>query len=902
MTSSLPTSERTFDFDADPAPSRKVTPSQVDAQLDVLHTWNNAAKAALDNILRSDDTLKDNSLLLRMMHPEVVAFMAQRGDWQAKSPVMCATIEDRALTGLGTIDGYVLQIGNRVLVKDQDDATENGIWVAAAGAWARATDADGAGELDNAFVRVTYGTVNASTSWVVAGESLTPGTDEIPWSAYAWQGSTPGSSGGGGSLGRSVQAAPFLAAGDGVTDDTLAIQACIDAVEASGGGVVYFPTGTHLITDYLEVPANVRLLGESAATAKILAGAAVCGINLNGDHGTLECLQFCSTDANRFQVKSVNVNHPTVRFCHFNRAHVIIGNDTNTEVVGGRVEDCLFTGSYLPWVASVNVIQVRGVKHTHVCRNKLIGVVSPYRMLKLQASGFYATGAVGDQYAEGLVCTDNLIIGTMTSGKQVVDCFNGVGRATIARNIMVIVGTGSGFACFIEQKTGDTPSNLYSAKMSELQVVDNVLIGNPISRGIFVTGAYSLPWEGGEQSVTVSRNELRVDDTAGGDDLIRIGGMHRVACNENQITVSNAPALVYSALSLPNNRTVQAHNNQISHGQIFVWGGSTTTGGDAFTGATEEISIVGNVLEQFLSDKGGIEINDVVGTPSLVCSGNTINSTLGTSTQALVYLRDTTLSFVTCYGNAGECGASARNRLLQSGTTTVTLLHEYMNEWNTKTILEFDYSNNRETVGNNTNKIDRYLEVATGQTYNDYFRFNEIIRCQIAVSATAWLMYAYDAAGVLIDNLLNINLNSGQRFTINRPVGVKGNLRPEDDNTHDFGQGALRWKTLYTQGGFHSGIAPHTVSFNVGTDEHVVLVDCTAGNVVVTLAANASSRNGKHTWIKRIDNSGNTVTVQRPGSDQIRNGFTLTNSFTLAAGVATLIAYDQANAIHERIY
>lgn len=45
----------------------------------------------------------------------------------------------------------------------------------------------------------------------------------------------------------SVKDATYGAVGDGVADDTTAVQAAIDAVEAAGGGFVYFPAGTYLL-------------------------------------------------------------------------------------------------------------------------------------------------------------------------------------------------------------------------------------------------------------------------------------------------------------------------------------------------------------------------------------------------------------------------------------------------------------------------------------------------------------------------------------------------------------------------------------------------------------------------------------------------------------------------------
>src|SRR5690349_6913717 len=47
----------------------------------------------------------------------------------------------------------------------------------------------------------------------------------------------------------------FGAVGDGVTDDTAAIQAALNAVPGIGG-VVYVPAGTYLLTSGLAVPTN----------------------------------------------------------------------------------------------------------------------------------------------------------------------------------------------------------------------------------------------------------------------------------------------------------------------------------------------------------------------------------------------------------------------------------------------------------------------------------------------------------------------------------------------------------------------------------------------------------------------------------------------------------------------
>lgn len=83
-----------------------------------------------------------------------------------KASVRAATTANITLSGAQTIDGVSIVAGDRVLVKNQSTASANGIYVAAAGAWARSSDADAWQELVSAFVFVETGTTNADTGWV----------------------------------------------------------------------------------------------------------------------------------------------------------------------------------------------------------------------------------------------------------------------------------------------------------------------------------------------------------------------------------------------------------------------------------------------------------------------------------------------------------------------------------------------------------------------------------------------------------------------------------------------------------------------------------------------------------------------------------------------------------------
>jgi len=84
-----------------------------------------------------------------------------------KDPVRAATTANITLSGAQSIDGVSIIAGDRVLVKNQSTASTNGIYVAAAGAWTRATDYDASAEILGSACFVSEGTTLGNSVWLM---------------------------------------------------------------------------------------------------------------------------------------------------------------------------------------------------------------------------------------------------------------------------------------------------------------------------------------------------------------------------------------------------------------------------------------------------------------------------------------------------------------------------------------------------------------------------------------------------------------------------------------------------------------------------------------------------------------------------------------------------------------
>jgi hypothetical protein len=88
------------------------------------------------------------------------------------------------------VDGVTLATNDRILIKNQTDATANGIYtVNASGAPTRSADMNVGSEFPSAYVFVEQGTVNADTGWVCTNNApVTLGSTNITWTQFSGAG------------------------------------------------------------------------------------------------------------------------------------------------------------------------------------------------------------------------------------------------------------------------------------------------------------------------------------------------------------------------------------------------------------------------------------------------------------------------------------------------------------------------------------------------------------------------------------------------------------------------------------------------------------------------------------------------------------------------------------------
>lgn len=182
-----------------------------------------------------------------------------------KAAARAASTTNLSRSGLSAVDGVTLASGDRILVKNQTVASQNGIYVADTGSWTRASDFSGSNVAAGDFCFVTEGTTQGDTGWVVTTNgTITVGTTSITFAQFT--GGTAASSSG-------ASGAVQLSNGAGAFTSNASFKYASGVLQLSGAGV----TGVVTSQNFSD--------GTAAPDLVIHGGDAIGGSNANA--GTL---------------------------------------------------------------------------------------------------------------------------------------------------------------------------------------------------------------------------------------------------------------------------------------------------------------------------------------------------------------------------------------------------------------------------------------------------------------------------------------------------------------------------------------------------------------------------------------------------------------------------------------
>ena len=199
---------------------------------------------------------------------QYVDYVAAGLSW--KQPVAVATLTNITLSGLQVIDGYTTLAGDRVLVKNQSTAANNGIYIAASGAWTYASDANTWNQYIGAITFIEYGTQKNAAWYCTAQPGGTLGTTALNWSNFSVSATyTAGT-------GLTLTGYQFSITNTGVSANTYGSASAVPVIAVNAQGQITSATTTTIAI------ANTQVSGLGTMSTQNANGVAITGGTLNG--------------------------------------------------------------------------------------------------------------------------------------------------------------------------------------------------------------------------------------------------------------------------------------------------------------------------------------------------------------------------------------------------------------------------------------------------------------------------------------------------------------------------------------------------------------------------------------------------------------------------------------------
>lgn len=414
-----------------------------------------------------------------------------------------------------------------------------------------------------------------------------------------------------------VSVTDFGAVGDGVTDDTAAINAAITAVNAAGGGTVYFPAGLYLVgtTTHVVMLSNVSLIGAGWASKIKLANNTPISASISAfvaasrTNISVRNLYFDGNRANQTNLTGllrisacsnvevcnnvmVNCNNVCVYFvdgCSHvlcNENIMVDSNGTNIKV-GHESADIIIDGNSLYDTGtyashSDGFIMTRfgttGQENIAITNNSMISPAGSGLALAiwlLSGNNITVAGntievpAVGIQVQAEAVMRDIAVNGNTlycgTAGVAIQDQSAGKNITRVAINGNTIRG---------DLNTGLFVVPSFASTFSEVSIVGNVInttMNGTADKGIQVTS----------EGAVISGNTINMTGSAAGDGISVLSALTSITGNNINMGGVGSRGII----------TFGSYNNITGN---IVKG--TTSYGIRCDAATNYVAVVGNVL------------------------------------------------------------------------------------------------------------------------------------------------------------------------------------------------------------------------------------------------------------------------------------------------------------------